>query len=338
MAISPISCQTGLPPLFDVGIARYFCTAKDTVDKRLVVNKSEARLVRRIFKRFCELSSTTQLADELNREGHRTKSWTTVKGKLYGGKPWNKAHVYRVLNNVKYVGLVEHKGKTYSGEHEAIVTKKLWDDVHRILAANHRARANRTRARTPALLKGLIKCTHCSGAMSPSFSSKNGKRYRYYTCLGASKNGYGTCPVRTVAAGEIENAVVGQLRAIFCTPELLSRTYREARSQESEEIERLRKEKAKLERTGDPEQRLEEIARDLHALEAHAVTERDVMDALEQLDPIWQELFPGEQARIVQLLVQRVDVHTDGLEVRLRADGLRSLVAELGIENGAHAG
>ena len=174
--------------------------------------------------------------------------------------------------------------------------------------------------------------------MSLIISSKNGKRYRYYTCLGASKNGYGTCPVRTVAAGEIEEAVVGQLRAVFRTPELVARTFREAKSRESEEIERLRKEKAKLERTDDPEPRLDEIARDLRALEAQAVTERDVIDALERLDPVWEELFPGEQSRIVQLLVERVDVHTDGLEVRLRADGIRSLVAELGIEKEAEAG
>ena len=40
---------------------------------------------------------------------------------------------------------------------------------------------------------------------------------------------------------------------------------------------------------------------------------------------LWTELFPAEQARIVRLLVERVDV----LEVRLRAEGLASLAAEL---------
>ena len=37
----------------------------------------------------------------------------------------------------------------------------------------------------------------------------------------------------------------------------------------------------------------------------------------------------AEQARIVQLLVQRVDVQEDALEVRIRAEGLASLVGEL---------
>jgi site-specific DNA recombinase len=44
---------------------------------------------------------------------------------------------------------------------------------------------------------------------------------------------------------------------------------------------------------------------------------------------VWSELFPAEQARIVQLLVERVDVTEDALEVRIRAEGLASLVGEL---------
>ena len=52
-------------------------------------------------------------------------------------------------------------------------------------------------------------------------------------------------------------------------------------------------------------------------------------EALERLDPLWDELFPAEQARIVQLLVERVDVSPDGVDIRLRTEGLAELVAEL---------
>jgi site-specific DNA recombinase len=44
---------------------------------------------------------------------------------------------------------------------------------------------------------------------------------------------------------------------------------------------------------------------------------------------IWSELFPAEQARIVQLLIERVDVQEEALEVRIRAEGLASLIGEL---------
>ena len=52
-------------------------------------------------------------------------------------------------------------------------------------------------------------------------------------------------------------------------------------------------------------------------------------EALLSLDPIWDELFPAEQARILQLLVERVDVHPDRLDLQLRVDGLQTLVADL---------
>ena len=47
------------------------------------------------------------------------------------------------------------------------------------------------------------------------------------------------------------------------------------------------------------------------------------------LKPVWNELFPAEQARMVQLLVERGDLQEDALEVRIRAAGLASLVGEL---------
>jgi site-specific DNA recombinase len=49
------------------------------------------------------------------------------------------------------------------------------------------------------------------------------------------------------------------------------------------------------------------------------VTEREVTVPL--ADTVWNELFPAEQARLVQLLVERVDVQADALEVRIRAEG-----------------
>jgi hypothetical protein len=60
------------------------------------------------------------------------------------------------------------------------------------------------------------------------------------------------------------------------------------------------------------------------------LTEADVRDALERFDPLWDELFPAEQARIVHLLVTRVDISTEGADIRLRTQGLTSLVADLG--------
>jgi site-specific DNA recombinase len=59
------------------------------------------------------------------------------------------------------------------------------------------------------------------------------------------------------------------------------------------------------------------------------ITEREVTVLLADFATVWNQLFPAEQARIVQLLVERVHVQEDALEVRVRAAGLANLVAEL---------
>ena len=59
------------------------------------------------------------------------------------------------------------------------------------------------------------------------------------------------------------------------------------------------------------------------------ISEAEVREALERLDPLWDQLFPAEQARIVQILVERVEVQIDRLNVRLRTAGLTKLVDDL---------
>jgi len=311
----------------------------DRLKKKLVVNPAEAKLVCHIFKRFTQIGSATLLAKELNSQGIRTKEWITAKGKKHEGRAWNKMHLYRMFNNRLYVGEVAHKEKHYPGEHDAIVPLDLFEKVQAILKQNSRVRANKTRAKTPALLKGLIKCGHCGGSMGPTFSKKDGKIYRYYLCIAASKNGYDTCPVKTVAAGEIEGVVIDQLRAVFQSPELIAAIYRATIAQQKVEITRMENERGNLQKhlesESDPEtlmdsqNRIAEITGLLRGLQKCVIEESEVADALRQLDPLWDDLFPAEQARIVQLLIDRVVVSEDGLQMRFHSEGLQSLVSEL---------
>lgn len=59
------------------------------------------------------------------------------------------------------------------------------------------------------------------------------------------------------------------------------------------------------------------------------MSEVEVRNALLALDPLWDELFPAEQARIVSLLIERVDIGVTGLHVRLRIEGLTGLAREM---------
>ncbi|MDX2154682.1 MAG: hypothetical protein SFV54_28320, partial [Bryobacteraceae bacterium] len=185
-----------------------------------------------------------------------------------------------------------HKGDSYPGEHDAIIDRDVWDKVHLMLKESPRARAARTRAQTPALLKGLVFGPD-DAAFSPTHTRKLGRLYRYYVSQNVLKFGKGACPIGRVPAGDLEAAVVQQLRAVFRQPEIIAGTWRAALAQDA------------------------------------SITETDATSALQRLDPLWDELFPAEQARIVGLLVERVDISVNGLKVRLRIDGLCGLVSEM---------
>jgi site-specific DNA recombinase len=71
------------------------------------------------------------------------------------------------------------------------------------------------------------------------------------------------------------------------------------------------------------------VRRENSAAETTELEECDVIEALGALEPVWDELYPAEQARILRLLIERIDVAPDGISVTLHAAGIRSLVAEL---------
>lgn len=66
------------------------------------------------------------------------------------------------------------------------------------------------------------------------------------------------------------------------------------------------------------------------------LTEDEIRLALERFDPLWDGIFPAEPARILYLLVDRVDIGHVGADVRLRLrlEGLASLVRDLAAKHG----
>jgi hypothetical protein len=94
-------------------------------------------------------------------DAHRTKSWTTQAGTFREGRPFDKGTLYKILRNRTCLGEAVHKGTSYPGEHEPIIDRATWDRVHEVLAINAKRRRNEARARTPAPLRSLMRCTHC---------------------------------------------------------------------------------------------------------------------------------------------------------------------------------
>jgi site-specific DNA recombinase len=210
------------------------------------------------------------------------------------GKLIDKGYLYRVLNNRVYRGEAVHKGQAYPGEHDAIIDADLWNRVHAILQESPRKRGNNSRAQSPALLKGLI-FSETGTAMTPTSTKKGAKLYRYYVSMDVIRNSdtrEETAPMR-LAAGMVEDAVVSEVRRILKTPEVVTQVL------------------AAMKRDGT------------------GASEADTIAALHEFNRLWSQLFPAEQARIIQLLVRRVTVTAAGLEVDIRREGIAGVIREM---------
>lgn len=91
--------------------------------RKLVVDDACAAHVRWIFARFLKIGSGTELAREVAKRGIRTPR----------GNRTDKKFLYRVLNNLAYVGEAVRKGESCPGVHDAIIDRETWDGVHSIL-------------------------------------------------------------------------------------------------------------------------------------------------------------------------------------------------------------
>src|SRR5690242_2470736 len=151
----------------------------DANERSLVINPAEAETVRRIFALYRELGCVRRVKEEADRLGLRTKSSTTANGIQRGGKPFSRGHLYTLLSNPIYAGLIAHKGQLHPGQQPALIDDASWSIVRDQLAANTRDHRHRAKSAEPSLLAGL-RVDARGDRRTPSHAIKRGRRYRYY--------------------------------------------------------------------------------------------------------------------------------------------------------------
>jgi site-specific DNA recombinase len=180
-------------------------------DRKLLVDEAEAERVRHIFDRYLALGSLPALIEELHDSGIRTRRRELATGRVIGGVPLTLGPLAYMLRNRIYLGEINHREKSYPGEHPPILSQTLFDTVQAKLDENLNNR--RRRAASEALLLGRI-FDDRGNRMTSSFAVKQGVRYRYYvSCVLAQgrKEDAGSLP--RILAPELEAAVVEAIRA-----------------------------------------------------------------------------------------------------------------------------
>ena len=177
----------------------------DLQDRKLVINESEAQTVRLIFERHQEVKTLTALEEDLGKLGLRTKRRPCKDGRIMGDIPFRTGTLRALLANPIYLGKVRQGGKTYPGQHKAIVNKATWDASQRLLAKA------KPRPRTGHIspLAGRIRDGE-GRKLIAAHANKDNKRYRYYTSK--TKNAAGAW---RLPAGDIESLVRRELASLL---------------------------------------------------------------------------------------------------------------------------
>jgi site-specific DNA recombinase len=272
----------------------------DVLERKLVVNEPEADLVRDIFRRYAEHGSAAQLVRELEIEGRTTKAWQTQTGNFREGRPIDQQFIFALLRNRIYLGEIQHKGAPHAGQHAAIVSQELWNAAHAFIERRKQG-PREGRIKHPALLAGLLYAPDGQLMVHNYTRKKNGRAYRYYVPYLEKRRRAGATlqpgapRLGPLPAAEIEQVVLEQVQQTLRAPQILLATWRSCQK---------------------------------HPRGAN-LDEAQVVVAMQRIGAIWAQLFPPEQQRITQLLIERVQLHTQGLDICWREDGWLGLDADI---------
>lgn len=179
----------------------------DVVDKKLIVNTEEAKLVERIFRYYLQEPSTNKIANRLNDEGFKTKQRKSKSGKVSGSGSFTNQHVLKILNSQVYVGRITYKGETFQGIHSPIVDPKIFEQVQEEIQKARRYTKD-TYEVSDLMLLGLTKCGYCGNYLTSTYGTgRQGERYHYYKCTNKTKHGSNKCEMSDIPAEKLEKFI-----------------------------------------------------------------------------------------------------------------------------------
>ena len=162
-------------------------------NKKLIVDKEKAEIVRSIYEKYITGNSITELA------------------KMAG---ITKSRIYTILRNPIYIGKIKYAGKFSQGNHDSIIS----EDIFNLAQETHKKKIRKLRLYKDYPLAGLIRCKECNSYMTPCHTNKNKKhktqRYYYYRCTSTFKKDWNNCTTRQVNANRLEDYILKNLDRI----------------------------------------------------------------------------------------------------------------------------
>ena len=182
-------------------------------NKKLIIEKKEAEIVRLIFNTFLKTGSIEEVYHFLKVKNIKNRK----------GNPFHKEIIAYLLRNPIYAGKVKFNNQIYQGIHQPIISEELFEETQKKL----KKRIRKFRIYRNFLFGGLVNCGACGHKMTTSFVNKwpegKLKRYYYYRCTSTTHKGWQACSIKQVSADRLEKYILENLERIS-----LDRTYIEA--------------------------------------------------------------------------------------------------------------
>jgi site-specific DNA recombinase len=172
--------------------------------KIIATDPAVAPLIARLFETY----ATGRLS--LKEAAKEARSWGLSYPRTGNKVPVSTVHT--ILHNRLYSGDYDWNGRRYSGRHDAIVSRELWEQVQDVLDGRHARKTRRTKH--DFAFSGLITCGHCGCALVGEIKKQ---RYVYYHCTGFR----GKCPEAYVREEIVERKFADILDRLAFDQEVL---------------------------------------------------------------------------------------------------------------------
>ena len=171
------------------------------VDKKLVIHKGNAKLVKLIYDMFINTENIKHICNTLNDLGIKS-----TRGKLWGRKT-----IKLILTNKTYAGYVKNRDNYYKGIHEPIIDEEKFEKVQKIWQyRDEHFKKCKEQVQHNHWLRGILKCGQCGYGMY-HFKRKD-RDYAIFNCGGYN---YGRCSSHYVKVIDVENAIIEQIKNDF---------------------------------------------------------------------------------------------------------------------------
>ncbi len=199
---------------------------------RLMINESEAREIREVFRVYLEEGTCGKATDRLNQKGLLRKTKSYKDDSIVKAEPWTRSAVHYVLRNPAYAGLREINRKNKDQDQTtlkesaqykvvpaswpAIVDQTTWNTTQESLNFALSKARERMKGKTKRdfLLSGILKCAECGGSLMGATGHGTKSVHRYYVHRHVKGRAI-ECSMDWIPADDLETAILEKLDLVL---------------------------------------------------------------------------------------------------------------------------